>query len=196
LDATVAKDATVALDATVAKEATTAKDATVALDSTVAKEATVAKDATVAKAATVAIDATVAKDATVALDATVAKSAALATAQLDLDKITGADGAILATDSVNPASIATNAIDADALAADAVAKIVADIFTETMPELAAGVPAAVPNLKQAIMLVYMGLRNKQTTTATAQTISNNAGATIVTSVLSDDATTGIKGEYA
>ncbi len=55
-------------------------------------------------------------------------------------------------------------------------------------ELAAD-PGTTPTTRTALMLLYMNLRNAGTTTATAQTIKNNAGATILTKALSDDGTT-------
>jgi hypothetical protein len=59
-----------------------------------------------------------------------------------------------------------------------------------------GVPSATPTTKQALMLLYMALRNRTTTTASAQTIQNDAGSTIATATLSDDGTTMTKGEFA
>ena len=60
-----------------------------------------------------------------------ALATALATAQLDLDTLTGADGALIATGAITTAAIATGAIDADAIAANALtaAKIATDAIT-------------------------------------------------------------------
>lgn len=63
-------------------------------------------------------------------------------------------------------------------------------------ELGVGVPAATPTLRTAVMLLYMALRNRTTTTATEQTIQNDAGTVITTMALSDDATTMTKAEAA
>lgn len=63
-------------------------------------------------------------------------------------------------------------------------------------ELGVAAPSATPTLRTAVMLLYMALRNRTTTTATAQTIQNDAGTTIATAVLSDDGTTMTKSELA
>jgi hypothetical protein len=63
-------------------------------------------------------------------------------------------------------------------------------------ELGVAAPTATPTIRTALMLLYMGLRNRTTTTATEQTIQNDAGATIATAALSDDGTTMTKGEFA
>jgi hypothetical protein len=63
-------------------------------------------------------------------------------------------------------------------------------------ELGVGAPTATPSLRTGLMLLYMALRNRGTTTATAQTIQNDAGTTIATATLSDDATTYTKTEFA
>ncbi len=62
-------------------------------------------------------------------------------------------------------------------------------------ELGVAAPTATPTVRTALMLMYMALRNKRTTTASADTISNDAGTTIATSTLSDDTVTFTKGEY-
>lgn len=58
-----------------------------------------------------------------------------------------------------------------------------------------GDPGATPTADQVLMLVYMAIRNLRTTTATADTIANSAGATILTAVLSDDGVTYTKAKY-
>lgn len=63
-------------------------------------------------------------------------------------------------------------------------------------ELGVAAPTATPTVRTALMLLYMALRNKRTTTATTDTISNDAGTTITTSTLSDDTVTFTKGEYS
>jgi hypothetical protein len=59
-----------------------------------------------------------------------------------------------------------------------------------------GVPGATPTVAQALMLMYMALRNKQTTTATETKIHNDAGTAIATGTLSDDGTTFQKTEFS
>lgn len=71
-----------------------------------------------------------------------------------------------------------------------------DALDTAISELSAGVPTATPTIRTAIMLLYMALRNRTTTTATAQTIQNDAGSTIATATLSDDGTTMTKAEFA
>ena len=63
-------------------------------------------------------------------------------------------------------------------------------------ELGVGAPTATPSLRTAVMFLYMALRNRTTTTASAQTVQNDAGTTITTAALSDDGTTMTKGEFA
>ena len=96
-----------------------------------------------------------------------------------------------AADAIVAATLATDAISADALAADAVT----EIWAKAMSDLA-GIPAADASVLDAINIMFMALRNKQTGTSSAQTISNDAGATIATAVLTDAAGTTTKGEYA
>jgi hypothetical protein len=63
-------------------------------------------------------------------------------------------------------------------------------------ELGVAAPTATPTLRTGLMLLYMALRNKTTSTATQATISNNAGTTIATAAQSDDTVTYEKGEFA
>lgn len=52
-----------------------------------------------------------------------------------------------------------------------------------------GVPSATPTPRNALMLIFMALRNKLTTTSSAKTIFNDAGSSIASKALSDDGTT-------
>jgi hypothetical protein len=70
-----------------------------------------------------------------------------------------------------------------------------DIWGEALTELGAGAPSATPAVRDAIMLLYMYLRNKTETTASETRITNNAGTVITESNLSDNGTTFTKGEY-
>ena len=63
-------------------------------------------------------------------------------------------------------------------------------------ELGVAAPSATPTMRTGLMLLYMALRNRSTTTATVQTIQNDAGATIASGAVSDDGTTFTKGEFA
>ncbi len=51
-----------------------------------------------------------------------------------------------------------------------------------------GVPSATPSPRNAMMLLFMTLRNKLTTTASVKTIFNDANASITTKALSDNGT--------
>jgi hypothetical protein len=68
------------------------------------------------------------------------------------------------------------------------------VLANTIPELTA-VPSATPTIVQAIMFLYMALRNLRTTNATNVNICNAGGATITTAIRSDDGTTGTKGRF-
>lgn len=63
-----------------------------------------------------------------------------------------------------------------------------------MAELAQAAPSATPNAYQALMLLYMALRNQSTTTASTYTIRNDAGTVICKSTVSDDGTTFTRAE--
>ena len=60
----------------------------------------------------------------------------------------------------------------------------------------AGVPSATASIREMLMFVFMGLRNKHDTTSASDEVHNDAGAVIATAVLSDDTITYIKAEYA
>ena len=71
---------------------------------------------------------------------------------------------------------------------------VADVLkTDTISELS-GDPGATPTIEDALMLLYMALRNANTATATARKIMNNAGTAILTGTMSDDSTTFDQGK--
>jgi hypothetical protein len=63
-----------------------------------------------------------------------------------------------------------------------------------IPELT-GIPASTPTLFQAMMLLYMSLRNNHTATSTQESISNSSGSAIASAQLSDDGTTFTKGRF-
>jgi len=78
--------------------------------------------------------------------------------------------ALLAT----PAQVNTEVVDA--------------LGTDTIAELAQGVPTATPTIKTAIMLLYMAMRNKLNVD-TNKEITNDAGTVIAKKALTDDGTT-------
>lgn len=85
------------------------------------------------------------------------------------------------------------------LSAGALATILTQIRTALTSDVIAeltGIPAATPTLTQAIMTLYMSLRNNHTATSTQEKIYNNAGSAIATSSVSDDGTTYTKGKFS
>lgn len=66
---------------------------------------------------------------------------------------------------------------------------------DTIAELS-GVPPAAPTHRQALMLMYMELRNKRDATTTNEEIHNDAGTVIATAAVSDNGTTFTKQKYA
>ena len=141
---------------------------------------------------------------------------ALATAQADLDKLTGSDGATLATAQANYAPATAAALSTvsttigaagaglteaggtgDHLTAmpwnaawDAeVESEVNDAIDTAISELGVGAPTATPTIRTGMMLMYMALRNKavtQTSGTDALEIYNDAGTIIAKKLLTDD----------
>jgi hypothetical protein len=91
--------------------------------------------------------------------------------------------------------LATSIAGLNNIAAGDVLTQVNAAINAAIPELT-GVPSATPTLRTALMLLFMNLRNRTTTTATEETIQNDAGATIAAAALSDDGSTFTKGEFA
>lgn len=83
----------------------------------------------------------------------------------------------------------------DLSAAEVNAEMVDVLTVDTISELTAP-PAATPTMVQAVMLVYMALRNKRDATATLDEIHNDAGTVIAKSTLSDDGTTFTRAKLA
>lgn len=108
--------------------------------------------------------------------------ATITTAQADLNTITGVSGVLIDTD----------AVDADALKADAIT----EIWAAAMSDLVQGAPSATASVLTAINYLYEAWRNKTETTATKITLYRDDGAEeLATSVISDDATTFTKAEF-
>ncbi len=130
-------------------------------------------------------------------DALTAYGAATATNVSDVetkvDTIDGIVDAILVdTDTTIPGLIA--ALN-DVSAADVLTQVNAALDT-AISELGVAAPTATPTIRTALMLLYMALRNERTTTATVDTIKNDAGTAICTASVSDDGTTFEHGEYS
>ena len=109
-------------------------------------------------------------------------------------------------------TLATNAVNAAALASDAVAEIQSGLSTLTAGDVNAqvvdvlvtdtygepgSVPGATSSLKDKIGWVFMLARNKRMTTATADKVRNDGdSADVGSATLSDDGSTFTRGEYA
>ena len=148
-------------------------------------------------------------------DQSAAAVSALTTAQADLDKLTGSDGATLATAQANYAPATATALSTvsttigaagaglteaggtgDHLTAmpwnaawDAeVESEVNDAIDTAISELGVGAPTATPTIRTGMMLMYMALRNKtvtQTSGTDALEVYNNAGDIIAKKLLTD-----------
>lgn len=122
------------------------------------------------------------RQVTIATDTTTDIPALIATAQADLDTITGGSGVLIDTD----------AVDADALKTDAIDLI----WANAMSDLAQGAPSSTASALTALNYLYTMLRNKTTTTATLITVMRDDGSTgLIKSTISDDGTTFTKGEF-
>lgn len=73
-------------------------------------------------------------------------------------------------------------------------EVVDALGTDVIAEMAQGIPPATPTFKQALMYLYMTLRNKLTVTATEKAIYDDAGVKVAKKALSDDATTYTEAE--
>lgn len=71
-----------------------------------------------------------------------------------------------------------------------------DVVSEDVISELSSVPDAEPTMRQAIMLVYMWLRNNSTATANSRTLRNSAGTAIATATLSDDGSTFQQGKLS
>lgn len=85
----------------------------------------------------------------------------------------------------NAQVIGTDAIDSAAVAASAVD----EFWDEVFAELSQAAPPATPTGRQAIMALYMALRNKLDVDSSFKEIHNDAGTVIFKKALSDDGTT-------
>jgi len=68
--------------------------------------------------------------------------------------------------------------------------------TDTIAELAQGIPDAEPSLADAVMLLYMALRNKATATNSEKAIYADDGTKIAKKSIADDGTTYTEDEMA
>jgi hypothetical protein len=110
---------------------------------------------------------------------------------------------VVTTGGISSTSFAAGAVDAAAIGANAIgssefAQAAADkVFSSSgasLAELAQATPTATPRPDQAIMLLYMAVRNASKATATERRILNDAGTVIAKATMSDDGTTFDQGE--
>jgi hypothetical protein len=91
--------------------------------------------------------------------------------------------------------IATDALTAAALATDAVSEIVNAVWAHAGADPASA-PSATATKAAMINWLFALARNKRTTTATTETLRNDAdNASIATASVSDDATTFTRGKW-
>jgi len=76
-----------------------------------------------------------------------------------------------------------------AMKAEVNAELVDVMTVDALAELAQAVPSITPTFATAVMLPYMGLRNKIDITAIIKEVHNDAGTIIATKLLTDDGTT-------
>jgi hypothetical protein len=151
-------------------------------------------------------------------DAKVAADVTIASVTGAVGSVTGAVGSVIAgvtvaVGGIGSTSFAAGAIDSAAIAADAIgaSELAADAigaseFSQAaankvfgasgavLPELAAAIPSATPRPDEALMLLYMAMRNASQSTSTQRRILNDAGAVIAKATMSDDGTTFTQGE--
>ena len=124
------------------------------------------------------------------VSASYATATAQATAQADLDLITGADGVTLATSQGNyaPATVAALAtVDTN----------VDTLITQLTTDVAEpGVPGATATVPEMIATMYGATRNKITVTSSSKAFFNDAGTQVWAKALSDDGTTYTEAEGA
>lgn len=103
----------------------------------------------------------------------------------------------IATGAFTSTKFAAGAIDAAALATDAVDEIRDGVWAKVQTELT-GDPGATPTVLQSLALPYMAIRNKRDTDSGLGTdeIHNSAGSVILTAAISDAAGVFSKAKYA
>ena len=115
-------------------------------------------------------------------------------ANLDVAVSTRGTGAALAAQDV--ANALKLAPAAGAPASGSAQEALNAIVTTAIAELTSDPGATPAGIIKALMLLYMKARNAETTTATAKTVKNSAGTTVLTHTLSDDGSTFTKGKLA
>lgn len=70
----------------------------------------------------------------------------------------------------------------------------ADVLAETLSELSQGQPSATPSLADAIMLLYMAMRNEETQTSSEYAVKDDSGTVVAKASVSDDGSEVTKGK--
>lgn len=109
-----------------------------------------------------------------------------------------ADAQIIPFDPYDAVALGLSRLDADISSRATPAQVnteVSDVLkTDTIAELAQATPSATPTFENALMLIYMVLRNKLNTTSTLLEVHNDVGTVIAKATLSDDGTTFTRDE--
>jgi hypothetical protein len=79
--------------------------------------------------------------------------------------------------------------------ANVLAQVVAGLFSTAMPELSTGAPPTTPTFAQALMLLFMAIRNKRIANDTYEQIHNAAGTVITKAQVSYDGSAVTKQAY-
>lgn len=82
-------------------------------------------------------------------------------------------------------ALAADVITAAAIAGSAIDEISAGLLDDVLPELLQAQPPATPTVAQAVMLLYMAMRNKLIDTPTLLQIHNDTGTVIAKATLSE-----------
>ena len=140
-------------------------------------------------------DATAANNAELFFDGTgYGIQAASAVTTVDVGKISGSataadnveanignlDAAVSSRSTLSSANVNTEVVDV--------------LRVDALAELAQGIPPATPTMSQAVMLLYMAVRNQLTVTSAERAFYNDAGTKVSKKVLSDDGTTYTEAE--
>ena len=79
--------------------------------------------------------------------------------------------------------------------ADINTEMVDVIFTDTIPELSVGTPAATPTMATAMMFQYMALRNESNSTSSLVQVKNNSGTVISQASVTESASQVTRAQF-
>jgi hypothetical protein len=132
---------------------------------------------------------TAAKIATDALSAAKIAADAIGASELAADAVNEIRDAILADSTPFNGANIDAAISSRATPAQVNTEVSDVMKTDTISEMAQQAPPATPTFEEAVMYIYMVLRNKIDVTSTLKEFHNDAGTVIWKKSLSDDGTT-------